>query len=135
MKTERHQADTDMDTDPRSAEAVIDRLAAYAVTKDTFEESVLQADAETVVIVLFWAPWCEPCRTVAPVVLAAAAAREGRAVLATVNTDNEEELARQQSVAALPTTVLFKNGEALDRFAGSTQDHLAEAIDAAISRA
>ena len=79
-----------------------------------------------------WARWCEPCVTAAPVVDALEQAHEGWLTLLAVDTDEDEDLARQQSVAALPTAVLYVQGEAVGRFEGSGLDGLSDAIDAAL---
>jgi len=111
---------------------IVKRLDDRAITGDAFEETVLQADSKVVALAFFWAPWCKPCLETAPAVLHAADAYGDRVLLATVNTDREEDLTRKQSVAGLPTVVLFKNGEALDRFVGRNTSALTGAIDTAL---
>ena len=88
--------------------------------------------ADGTVMVCFWARWGKPCVEAAPAVVALARAYEGRLTLLAVDTDEDEDLARQQSVAALPTTVLYVQGEAVNRFMGTALDGLSDAIDAAL---
>ena len=108
-------------------------LEAGRVTAEDFEDRVLKADQ--LVMVYWWARWCRPCRAMAPVVVSLARAYEGRLVLAVVDTDQDEDLAGQQSVAGLPSTVLYLEGEALHRFVGVVEEGLSEAIDAALGDA
>ena len=116
-----------------SDRTAIERLDGSRVTAEDFEERVLKADHPA--MVYFWARWCEPCLRMAPVVVSLARAYEGRLLLASVDTDQDEDLARQQSVAGLPTTVLYLKGEAVNRFVGVVDEGLSDAIDAALGDA
>jgi thioredoxin 1 len=80
-----------------------------AVTTSMFDAEVLES--ETPVIVDFWAPWCGPCRAVAPVLETIAEERSGELRIVKVNIDEEPELARRYGVMSIPTIVLFKDGE------------------------
>ena len=81
-----------------------------------FEKEV--ADSELPVLVDFWATWCGPCRMLAPVVAQIAANYEGRLKVCKVNVDEEPELARRFMIMSIPTLIIFKNGEAVDKALG-----------------
>ncbi|HSR33817.1 MAG TPA: thioredoxin [Anaerolineae bacterium] len=86
------------------------------VTDDTFEEMVLNAQVPAMVD--FWAPWCGPCRMVAPIVEDLAKEYDGRALIAKINTDENVMVAGQLGIMGIPTMILFKNGQEVDRVVG-----------------
>ena len=89
---------------------------AIAVTDANFDTEVLKAG--TPVLVDFWAPWCGPCRAVAPAVDAIANEFSGRVKVVKLNTDEEQQVAIKYGVGSIPTLMVFKNGEMVERVLG-----------------
>lgn len=79
----------------------------------------LMSEARVPVLVDFWADWCGPCRVMAPELEKLAASRAGKVLVAKVNTDEFPELARRFAIEALPTLVLFREGQPEQRLAGA----------------
>jgi len=88
----------------------------FAVTDDTFEEEVIKATLP--VLVDFWAPWCAPCLMIAPILEDTAAEYEGRLKVVKVNVDENRRLASQFGIMSIPTLILFKDGQAVERLVG-----------------
>jgi thioredoxin 1 len=86
------------------------------VSDETFEEMVLKAPVP--VLVDFWAPWCGPCRMVAPIVEDLASDYHGRAMVAKINTDENVQVAGRLGIMGIPTLILFKDGKEVDRVVG-----------------
>jgi putative thioredoxin len=93
-------------------------MTALNVTRTNFDEAVLHASATTPILVDFWAPWCAPCRALAPILDRLEAEFAGRFTLAKLNTDDEPELAARYAVRGIPNCKLFVGGEVVDEFTG-----------------
>jgi len=91
--------------------------AASAVTDATFKEEVLESDVP--VLVDFWAPWCGPCRMVAPVVEEIADQYVGQVKVVKVNTDENPSVANQYGIRSIPTLMIFKGGQRVDMVVGA----------------
>ncbi len=104
---------------------------ALEITDATFEEVVLHSDKP--VVVDFWAAWCGPCRMVGPIIDELATEYEGKAVVGKVDVDNHQQFAAKYGVRNIPTVLVFKGGEIVNRQVGvAPKNFYAEAIDAAL---
>lgn len=82
------------------------------------------------VVVDFWAPWCGPCRMLAPVIEELAEDFDGKAKICKVNTDEEQDIAIKYGIRSIPTLLFFKNGELVDQMVGaSSKQILADKIN------
>jgi thioredoxin 1 len=88
-----------------------------AVTDAEFSQKVLQSDKP--VVVDFWAPWCGPCRAIAPILDKLAGEYEGRLTIAKVNTDEDVVNAGNLGIQGIPTLIVFKGGKEVARLVGS----------------
>jgi thioredoxin 1 len=106
-------------------------MGSVAEVNDTnFDSEVLQSPEP--VLVDFWAPWCGPCRQIAPLVEQLAGENAGSAKILKLNVDDAPQAAQAYGVSSIPTLMVFKNGEVVDRFVGvQPKTRLQDAIDAA----
>ena len=102
--------------------SVTEKAAAshvFEVTQQGFEAEVLQASMTTPVLVDFWAEWCEPCKTLGPMLEKLAAEYNGAFRLGKVDVEAQQELAGMFGIRSIPTVMLVKDGQVLDGFAGA----------------
>lgn len=92
-------------------------MGAVALTKDTFQSSI----QSEVSLVDFWAPWCGPCQIQLPIVHELADEMNGQATIATVNVDEQGELASQFGIRSIPALLLFKDGKLIEKMVGINQ--------------
>jgi len=96
------------------------------LTASNFDESI----KEGVALVDFWAPWCGPCRMLAPVIEELAEDFDGKAKICKVNTDEEQDVAVKYGIRSIPTILFFKDGELVDQMVGaSSKQVLADKIN------
>ena len=101
-------------------------MAEITITKNNFEQEVLQSDKP--VLVDFWAAWCGPCRMVAPIVAQIAEEQAGQVKVGKINVDEEPALAMQFGIASIPTLLVFKDGQVVNKAVGYMPKEQLEAM-------
>ena len=102
----------------------------HEIDDNNFQSEVLNSDQP--VLVDFWAPWCQPCRRIAPMIDALASENLGKVKVAKVNVDDAQGSAMQYDVQGIPTLIIFQKGQPVQRFQGiPSKAQVQEAIDAA----
>lgn len=95
----------------------VEKISSANEVKDsTFDDFV---KANKIVIIDCWAPWCGPCRTLAPIIDELAKEFEGKITFGKLNTDENENIPMRFNISAIPTLLVFKNGEMVDRIVGA----------------
>jgi thioredoxin 1 len=92
-------------------------MSAIQITKDNFESEVLKSSVP--VLVDFWAAWCGPCKMVGPIVDEVAKELEGKAKVGKINVDEEQHLAREFAIMSIPTLIVFKDGQVVNKIVGA----------------
>ena len=104
---------------------------AETFTSGNWNEKVLQSDKP--VLVDFWAEWCGPCRMIGPIVEEIAKEYEGKAVVGKLNVDENGDIATEYGIRSIPTLLVFKGGQIVDRVVGAVpKPSITQKIDAAI---
>lgn len=93
---------------------------ALEVTEANFDQEVKNSEIP-VVLVDFWAPWCGPCRKISPLIDEISQEFEGKVKVVKVNTDENLKIAQEYSISGIPSILIFKAGEAVERLVGMMQ--------------
>jgi len=102
---------------------------AFQFTDDNFQETAL--DNSGVAVVDFWAEWCGPCRMITPIIEELATEYDGKATIGKVNVDHNPNTSMKYGVRSIPTILILKNGEVVDKHVGvTTKQALADKINA-----
>lgn len=101
-------------------------MSVLHFNRDNFQEEVL--DTENTVLVDFWAPWCGPCRMLAPIIDEIAGEHAGHLKVGKINIDESPELADQFGVMSIPTVMVFEKGQLKAQSVGVQPKHQLEAL-------
>ncbi len=101
------------------------------ISDATFDSEVVSSDVP--VLVDFWAPWCGPCRAIAPLLEELAAEYSGRAKIVKINVDDNTEAAAKYGIRSIPNLILFKSGQVAEQIVGAVpKSRLSEALDTVV---
>ena len=101
------------------------------LTDGNFEQEVLKSDKP--VLVDFWAEWCQPCRMLSPTIEKIAREYAGKVKVGKIDTDSNRDVSLRYGISAIPTVILFKNGQVAQKFVGLRQEkEFKEALDAQV---
>ena len=101
---------------------------AHAVTDDSFDSDVLRSTIP--VLVDFWAPWCGPCRALEPVIDELSGEYQGKVSILKMNVDENPSAPGKYSIRAIPTLILFKNGQVIEQVTGAvSKSNLKDILD------
>jgi thioredoxin len=102
------------------------------ISDQTFDQEVI--NSATPVLIDFWAPWCGPCKAIAPVVEEVAGTYAGRLKVVKMNVDDNPQTPSRYGVRGIPNLILFKRGQVADQIVGAVpKAHLVKAIDLALA--
>jgi len=102
------------------------------VTDATFQTAVINSPVP--VLVVFWAPWCGPCRAIAPLLEELAGEYAGKAKIVKINVDDHQAAAQRYRVSSIPNLIVFKNGQVAQQIVGAVpKQRLSQALDAALA--
>lgn len=106
-------------------------MSVSDVTDSSFKLEVL--DSEKVVLVDFWAPWCGPCKSIAPVLEELSDEYDGKVTIMKMNVDDNPQTPAQYKVRGIPNLIIFKGGEVVEQVVGAVpKEQLKQAIDKAL---